>query len=1069
MDNRPSPAKISRPKTSDSFARTRLFKLLDSARRKPLTWVMGPPGSGKTMLVANYLDHRRVLTLWYQADPGDADIATFFHYLGLAAKKAVPRQRRPLPACTSDRLADLDRFARQFFADLYARLNPPFALVFDNYQDIPAQASLHEALRVALEMLPEGGHIVAMSRREPPASLARARLNDSMAMLDNSVLRLTLDEARGIARQRLPDRRARNHVAELHALTHGWAAGLVLMLEQANGAVPVSATTYRTPDVLFEYFAAEVFDKTDPDTRAVLLQSVFLPSMTARSVAALTGERRADRILNHLNRNNFFTSRYDLAETVYQYHPLFREFLRSRALRLLAPDTLTALRTRAAALLEHSGADDAALTLYSEAHDWDSFQACLMRFAPRLVAEGRTQALEQWLAVLPTENSTPSPWLLYWQASVRLIHHPADGRLLFEQAIAGFLNTGEAHGARLAWCHIVNSILRERTNYNSLQDWISTYATLPTTTTDMSNDEPVTVSMLNAMVLVQPAHPDVDLWSERALALLRSNARTTVRLGAGTYLLMRHALSGEPSRAAPVLRLLEHVLLSSQPEPLLQLNAQAVIAFFHWLSGTPAAALATIQNALRLAQTTGLHQLDSHLYVHAASASLTAGDLDGAEEWLDRMASTTSPLPPFDASFQHYLACWLALSRADLPAALEHLAHSEKLGKTLGLWFVDANLLQLRSQILIQMGNTAGAAEPAARLYTLARANRSHLFEFMAILLDAQQALDENRESQALASLAQAMAIGRKQRLLNIYCWLPRVMARLCAKALEAGIETEYVRTLVRQRALPPSDDARDLEVWPWPIKIYTLGRLSITSNEQALVVSGKAQGRPLVLLQTLIALGGRGVPEEAMSEILWPNAEGDAAHCTFDTTLHRLRRLLGCERAVLLSDGKLSLNPAVCWVDVWAFERLLGRLDDLIKQPVTIGAESTPAIARIATRASGLYRGPFLSGETNAAWAIAPRERLLSKLLCQLGTLGRYWESAGEWSRAAQAYQKAIDVSHLTEENYQRLMLVYRTLGHHSEALSVYQRCRETLLISLGRPPSPGIEALRRELETAR
>jgi DNA-binding SARP family transcriptional activator len=369
----------------------------------------------------------------------------------------------------------------------------------------------------------------------------------------------------------------------------------------------------------------------------------------------------------------------------------------------------------------------------------------------------------------------------------------------------------------------------------------------------------------------------------------------------------------------------------------------------------------------------------------------------------------------------------------------------------------------------MQMGNTASAAEPAGRLYGLARANRSHLFEFTAILLDAQRALDENRETQAQELLAQAMAIGRKQRLLNIYCWLPRVMARLCAQALEAGIETEYVRALIRHRTLPPSDDARDLEVWPWPIKIYTLGRLLIFSNEESPVFSGKAQGRPLELLQALIALGGRGVSEESLSEILWPNAEGDAAHRAFDTTLHRLRRLLGTERTLLLSDGKLSLNPAVCWVDVWTLERLLGRLDDLIKLSITTGAESTQAIARLAARVSAHYRGSFLGGETNAAWAIAPRERLLSKFLCQLGALGRYWESAGEWDRAAETYQKAIDVSNLTEEYYQRLMLVYRTLGHHSEALSVYQRCRETLLASLGRPPSPGIEALHRELETAR
>jgi ATP/maltotriose-dependent transcriptional regulator MalT/DNA-binding SARP family transcriptional activator len=1068
MDNRPSPAKISRPKTSNTYARTRLFKLLDGARRKPLIWIMGPPGSGKTMLVAGYLERRHVTSLWYQADPGDADIATFFHYLGLAAKKAFPRLRRPFPVCSPDRLADLDRYARQFFTDLYARLQPPFALVFDNYQDIPAQARLHEAMRIALEMLPEGGHIVAMSRREPPASLARTRLHDNMAILDNTALRLTLDEAQGIARHRLPDRCTRKHVTALHELTHGWAAGLALMLEQTDGGMPASTATYRTPDVLFEYFAAEVFDKADSDTRAVLLQSVFLPSMTARTVSALTGERRAGRILNHLSRNNFFTNRYDLPETAYQYHPLFREFLRTRALRLLDHDTLTSLRTRAAALLEHSGTDDAALTLYAEAQDWVRFHACLIQVAPKLMTEGRAQALEQWLSTLPPEYSDSSPWLLYWQASIRSLHHPADGRRLLEQAMTGFRETGDAHGARLAWCQIVNSILRERADYRSLPGWISTYATLPAAQDGLSDDAPASVSMLNAMVLMQPAHPDIDHWLERALTLLRSNAKGTVRLGAGTYLLMRHALAGEPSRATPVLRLLEHILGSPPAEPLLRLNAQAGIAFFHWLSGTPSVALAIIHDALRLAQTTGLHQLDSQLFVHAAAASLTACDPDKAEEWLDRLASTTSPLQPFDAGFHHYLACWLALLRADLPAAMEHLAHSEKLSSGLGLWFVDASLLQARAQILMQMGNTGGAADPIARLHSLARANCSQLFEFSATLLDAQRALDDNREMQALASLALAMTLGRKQRLLNTYCWLPRVMTRLCAKALEASVESDYARTLIRHRALPPSDDARDLEVWPWPIKIYTLGRLSILSNEETLAFKGKARGRPLELLRVLIALGGRGVAEESLSEVLWPNAEGDAAHHAFETTLHRLRRLLGSERTLLLSDGKLSLNPAVCWVDAWAYERLLGRLDELIKQPVTTDVASTQAIARLAARVSALYRGPFLSGETDAAWAVAPRERLLSKFLCQLGTLGRYWESVGEWGNAAETYQKAIDASNLTEENYQRLMLVYRELGHRSEALSVYRRCRETLFAALGRPLSPGIEALRRELETA-
>ncbi len=42
--------------------------------------VSGPPGSEKTTLVASYLDRRRSESCWYQLDPSDSDVATFFYY-----------------------------------------------------------------------------------------------------------------------------------------------------------------------------------------------------------------------------------------------------------------------------------------------------------------------------------------------------------------------------------------------------------------------------------------------------------------------------------------------------------------------------------------------------------------------------------------------------------------------------------------------------------------------------------------------------------------------------------------------------------------------------------------------------------------------------------------------------------------------------------------------------------------------------------------------------------------------------------------------------------------------------
>jgi len=73
-----APAKITRPHPRRVLPRTRLFRQLDQGCKRPLIWVTGPPGAGKTTLVSSYLDARKRRCLWYQIDAGDADAATFF-------------------------------------------------------------------------------------------------------------------------------------------------------------------------------------------------------------------------------------------------------------------------------------------------------------------------------------------------------------------------------------------------------------------------------------------------------------------------------------------------------------------------------------------------------------------------------------------------------------------------------------------------------------------------------------------------------------------------------------------------------------------------------------------------------------------------------------------------------------------------------------------------------------------------------------------------------------------------------------------------------------------------------
>jgi ATP/maltotriose-dependent transcriptional regulator MalT len=75
-------SKITRPILTEVLPRKRLFSLLDRMRRRPIIWVSGPAGCGKTTVISSYIQTRKIPCLWYQVDEGDADPATFFYYMG---------------------------------------------------------------------------------------------------------------------------------------------------------------------------------------------------------------------------------------------------------------------------------------------------------------------------------------------------------------------------------------------------------------------------------------------------------------------------------------------------------------------------------------------------------------------------------------------------------------------------------------------------------------------------------------------------------------------------------------------------------------------------------------------------------------------------------------------------------------------------------------------------------------------------------------------------------------------------------------------------------------------------
>ena len=162
---------------------------------------------------------------------GDADVATFFYYLSLRR----PRRRRRAAAAAHPGIpGERGRFhAPLLRALIRATEGAVRHWCSTGTTQVPASSQLHEVLRIALETLPPGGRVVVVSRGDPPAALARLRANQTLAVIGWDELRLTREEIAAIAAKRRPDFGA-EAIDALYARTHGWAAGLVLMLEQAH-------------------------------------------------------------------------------------------------------------------------------------------------------------------------------------------------------------------------------------------------------------------------------------------------------------------------------------------------------------------------------------------------------------------------------------------------------------------------------------------------------------------------------------------------------------------------------------------------------------------------------------------------------------------------------------------------------------------------------------------------------------------------------------------------------------------------------------------------------------------
>jgi LuxR family maltose regulon positive regulatory protein len=1054
----PQLAKLTRPRLHKAVARERLFAKLDEAREhKPAICVVGPPGAGKTTVVASWLDARGIKGIWYQVDSGDADLATLFYYLGEAVKPFTRKRQRPLPALTPEYRNDVEGFSRRFFQDLFSRLPQGAALALDNYQEVSAEKTLHRLIALAAEDVPAGMTLIAISRRDPPDCYARLIANENVQLVDWDDLQLTLEETRLIAEAKGSVGRP-EEIERLHHQSGGWAAGLTLILDgYRKNEMPLSEIPAGR-DAIFAYFAAQIFERISEDVRQFLMATSFLPTVQISLAEALTGETASGTILEDLYRRHLFTHRRPSHEPTYWYHALFREFLLMQVGQLWPAEKSRELQIRAACLLSEKGDPEAAFTLFCHAQAWQEAAELILRQASWLLGQGRGETLRSWIVRLPDACLDANAWLRYWLGVSLVPVDQVQARDQLEAAFGVFRKSGEPLGQMRSVASIIDTYFFEWSHWHPLDQWIDALEPLMLGGPDYPSTEiefDIHRSMLIATLYRRPAHALLNVCVERVTCLLETGLDVNRKVMGATLLLTFYNLASRPHLARQIVAIAEPFLKQPGVTPLNRIWWCNRLTYFHNARGDHQAVRVLTQEVRDIMETHGLKGLNSAAVLvewHLGWAVMAMKQWDEAKRVVQRLEQLARQSRPSDLLLLTQAKFRLAMGRGDIALAVREAPIAVEAASGVGMIYQQSMSFAGAVEVYAEAGLHQEARAQAALAYELVRGT---CFEYWATEIRVIEAYIERREGKT-RRCHELLREGFSEATRLQPNWANaglsgRVLAAMCAEALNAGIEVDYAKSVVRRfRLISPILDS---DVWPWRVKVYTLGRFELWRDDERVQFSGKAPKKPLALLKALIAFGGHSVPEERLMDALWPDEEADAARKSLDITVLRLRKLLGGNDTIIVSDESIGLNPRLCWTDVWAFERRVEQAKE--------DRESTSAATAV-----DLYRGNFLPAEAEQPWTAKVRERLRAKFVRVVQAAAQAKEGVGRWEEAIVLYLKGVETDELVEPFYQGLMRCYQHLGQHAEAMNAFRRLRQLLSVVLGIAPSESTQAMASALQ---
>ena len=403
--------------TESLIPRPRLLRRLNDWQALRVVRITAPAGYGKSTLVSQWLQtleadacHTTWLTMSEQDDREDI----FLMHLATALAGALPVLHTPFAAERGGYI-DQMQLTRAIFREIAADEQQRWILVLDDLHMVQRPGDF-AFFRSLADDAPPNLLVVTISRHAQPLPLGRMLVDGSVLGLDMHDLRFDAQEFREFAQHSTLSALNERRLADIERSYQGWIAALRLLAltisaSDDNGDIALRSSR----GALDEYLETEAYLRLPAELRSLLLDTAFLPFVTPRIAAAVSGRdvETCDRLLHLAHAAHAFTTQYllndDEEETCYRYHPLLQQFLRRRLQLERGSDETRRIRTRTAAALAAAGDLDAAIDLLRD--DVHSLTNLVAAHARPAILAGNLAAARRWIAAVPADALSASPQL----------------------------------------------------------------------------------------------------------------------------------------------------------------------------------------------------------------------------------------------------------------------------------------------------------------------------------------------------------------------------------------------------------------------------------------------------------------------------------------------------------------------------------------------------------------------------------------------------------------------------------------------------------------------------------